>query len=295
MARIALTGGTGFVGTHMSRALSRAGHEVRLLARHRPPPQLSEGAGWRRADVVDGEGLADGMRGCDAAVNLVAVIRERGGQTFERVNAQGAANVAKAARAAGIVHLVHLSAIGVDPDPRYAYLASKWEGEQAVRGARVPYTVLRPSLLFGPGDGFFTVLARLIRRSWPVVPVVGDGRALFQPLAVSDLARIVAQCLDEGPRDGVDEVGGPDHLTYEQIVDVIIAELDVRRHKAHVPVPLMLPAAAVFDRLLRNPPVTPSQLRLLEKSNITRLDSVPRRFGFEPLSFARNCSYLQDY
>jgi NADH dehydrogenase len=295
VARIAITGGTGFVGIHTSRALAAAGHELRLLARGTRSGPRPAGAEWVRADVVSGDGLAEALRGCDAVVHLVAIIREKGRQTFTRVNAEGSANVVRAATEAQVGHLVHISAIGVEPDPRYAYLASKWEGEQAVSGGAVPFTVLRPSLVFGPGDGFFTVLARLIRLN-PVVPVVGDGRALFQPIAVSDLARIITLCIERGPSGAVHEVGGPDQLTYEQIIDIIKAETGrTRRRNVHVPVAAMLPLAMVFEKVLPNPPVTPGQLRLLEKQNVTRLDAVPSQFGFEPLRFAENCEYLLDY
>ena len=295
MARIAITGGTGFVGIHVSRALAAAGHELRLLARGTRPGPRPAGTEWVRADVTDGEGLAGALSGCDVVVHLVAVIRERGRQTFARVNAGGTANVVRAAEEAGAGHLVHLSAIGVDPDPRYPYLASKWQGEQTVLGGRVPCTVLRPSLVFGPGDGFFTMLARLIRLN-PVIPIVGDGRALFQPIAVADLARIVTICVERGPSRDVHEVGGPDHLTYEDIVDIVRIETErMRRPKVHLPVAAMLPVAAVMERILPTPPVTPGQLRLLEKQNVTRLDAVTRQFGFEPMPLAGNCAYLQDY
>jgi uncharacterized protein YbjT (DUF2867 family) len=294
VARIAITGGTGFVGIHTSRALAAAGHDLRLLARGTRRGPRPAGAEWVRADVVGGDGLVEALRGCDAVVHLVAIIREKGRQTFTQVNAEGTANVVRAATEAGVGHIVHISAIGVDPDPRYAYLASKWEGEQAVRGGAVPFTVLRPSLVFGPGDGFFTVLAKLIRLN-PVVPVVGDGRALFQPIAVSDLARIIALSIERGPSGAVHEVGGPDHLTYEQIIDIIKAETGRRRRNVHVPVGAMRPLAAVFERLLPNPPVTPGQLRLLEKENVTRVDAVATQFGFDPLPFEGNAAYLQDY
>jgi nucleoside-diphosphate-sugar epimerase len=294
VARIAITGGTGFVGIHTSRALAAAGHELRLLTRGTRSGPRPAGAEWVRADVVSGEGLAEAMRGCDAVVHLVAIIREKGRQTFARVNAEGTANVVRAATEAQVGHLVHISAIGVEPDPRYAYLASKWEGEQAVRGGTVPFTVLRPSLVFGPGDGFFTVLAKLIRLN-PVVPVVGDGRALFQPIAVADLARIVTLCIERGPSGAIHEVGGPDQLTYEQIIDIIKAETGRHRRNVHVPVGAMLPLATLFEKVLPNPPVTPGQLRLLEKQNVTRPDAVVSQFGFAPLSFADNCEYLQDY
>jgi len=295
LARIAITGGTGFVGLHTSRALAAAGHELRLVARgQRRPPRMA-GAEFVRADVASGEGLTEALRGCDVVLHLTAVIRERGRQTFDRVNRQGAENVARAAKEAGVGHLIHQSALGADPDPTYGYLFTKWQGEQAARGSGVPYDVLRPSLMFGIGDGFFTQLVKLIRWN-PVVPVPGDGRAMFQPLAIEDFARIVVQLVADGPRRRVAEIGGPEWMTLEQIINVIKAEMHVKlRPNVHVPVQAILPAAFLFDKLLSKPPVTPQQLKLLAKNNITREDAVRRQFGFEPMSFADNAAYLTDY
>jgi NADH dehydrogenase len=295
LARITIVGGTGFVGLHTSRALVAAGHEVRLVARGQRRPARLEGVAFHRADVVSGEGLAEALAGCGVVVHLAAVIRQRGRQTFDRVNRQGAENVAAAARQAGVGHVIHQSALGADPDPAYAYLCSKWQGEQAMRGSGIPWDVLRPSLLFGIGDGFFTQLVRLIRWN-PVTPVPGDGRAMFQPLAITDLARIVVQCVEEGPQRRVAEIGGPEWMSLEEIIDVIKAEMGVKlRPNVHVPVPAILPAAILFDKLLPNPPVTPDQLKLLAKNNIARPDSVQRAFGFAPLSFRDNAGYLRDY
>ena len=294
MARIAITGGTGFVGLHTSRALIAAGHDVRLVARGVRSGPRPNGAQMVRADVASGEGLVEALRGADVLVHLVAVIRERGGQTFDRVNRQGAENVAAAAREAGIRHIIHNSALGADPDPAFPYLFTKWQGEQAMRASGIPCDVLRPSLMFGTGDGFFTQLVKLIRWN-PVVPVPGDGRAMFQPLAIGDLARIVVQLVESGPRNVLAEVGGPDWLSLEDIINVIKHVMGTRRPNVHVPVPAILPAAILFDLLLPKPPVTPGQLKLLAKSNTTNPRAVQRQFGFEPIPFADNAYYLQDY
>jgi len=294
MARIAITGGTGFVGIHTTKALLKAGHEVRLVARGTRSGPRPEGAQLVRGDVVSGKGLTEALAGCDAVVHLVAIIREAKGQTFDKVNADGAAKVAAAARESGVGHIVHLSAIGADPDPAYHYLESKWQGEEYVRGSGVPYTILRSSLIFGPGDGFFTLLTKMIRLQ-PVVPVVGDGRALFQPIAISDVARIITECIERGPSHRITEIGGPEHMTYEGIIDTIKQRLGVMRLKVHVPVLAMMPLAFLMERVLPRPPVTPEQLKMLRKHNITRRDAVPVAFGFSPLSFAENSAYLLDY
>ena len=294
MARIAITGGTGFVGQHTSRALAAAGHEVRLVARGQRRTARTPGVPLVPADVVSGEGLPEALRGCDTVLHLTAVIRERGSQSFDNVNNRGAANVATAAREVGVGHIVHLGALGADPDPGFPYLASKWAGEQAILASGVAYDVIRPSLMFGTGDGFFTQLVKLIRWN-PVVPIPGDGRAMFQPFAIADLCRVVVQCVEQGPRRLAVDVGGPDWLSLEQIVDVIKGVMGTRRRNVRVPVPAILPAAVLFDLLLPHPPVTPNQLKMLAKSNTTRPDAVKRIFGFDPIPFPDNAYYLQDY
>jgi uncharacterized protein YbjT (DUF2867 family) len=297
--RIAITGGTGFVGSHLTALLSEQGHELVLLSRGRRVRRATRpNVRLVRADVVSGSGLAEALAGCDAVVHLVAVIVERGRQTFDSVNRQGTANVARAAREAGAAHLVLLSAVGADPNPRFAYLESKWAGEQAVRISGVPHTIIRSSLMFGPGDGFFTKLTKLVRRTPPMapLPVAGDGRTLFQPIAVQDVARCIATTLERGPSGRAIDIGGPDHLSYEQIIDIIKAQVvSLPRINVHVPVMAIKPMAAVMARLFRDPMVTPGQLDLLGRNNITVPQAVRAAFGFTPRRFADSCAYLRDY
>jgi uncharacterized protein YbjT (DUF2867 family) len=292
--RVAVTGGSGFVGIHTVRALKNAGHEVVVIARGTVRQPKGERVTFVRADVTSAPALASAFAGCDAVVHLVAVIRERGRQTYDRVNREGSERVAQAAKDAGIGHLLYQSALGADPDPRFPYLLSKWEAEQAVRAGGIPYTTFRPGLIFGTGDGFFTLLARMMR-ILPVITIAGDGRALFQPISVADVTRCIVLALERGPSNHVHELGGPDQMTYEEIVRTIKATLGLHRKIVHVPVPMMLPLAFMMEKVLRNPPVTRDQLHMLARNNITRVDSVRVAFGFDAMSFADNADYLQDY
>lgn len=294
--RVVITGGSGFVGTHLTRALSTAGHQVTVVSRGVRRRSRRENVSFVRADLTrgDGDALAQTLSGADALIHLVAVIRERGAQTFQRVNVEVTERVVAAAVAAKVPHLLHQSALGADPDPRYPYLASKWQGEQLVRASGLPYTVMRPSLLFGPGDGFFTLIARLVKLN-PVIPIPGDGRALFQPLSIDDLVQCYLLCVERGPQNAVYELGGPEYLSYEEIVLAVKRGLGLYRFTAHVPVRMLLPAAFLMDKLLPHPPVTPQQLRMLEVNNITRMDAVQRAFQFRPQRFEDNLDYLSDY
>jgi uncharacterized protein YbjT (DUF2867 family) len=291
--RIAITGGTGFVGRNVARALLAADHEVVLVARGSRSVAPREGVSVARGDVVSGEGLETGLRGCDAVVHLVAIIREKGKQTFDAVIRRGTENLVSAARAAGVGRIIYVSAIGADPDPRFPYLFAKWSAEHAVRGSGVDFTTLRPSIMFGTGDGFFTTVAGLVRFSIPVIPVAGDGLALFQPISVEDVARCIVLSISRQPAMREIEIGGPEQLTYDEIIDIVHDAIGAgMRIKVHVPVAALLPAAMVMDKVLANPPVTPVQLRMLARHNITRIDSVRSAFGFEPASFRANAGYL---
>ncbi len=293
--RVAITGGTGFVGSNTARALLGAGHEVVLVSRGSRRVAPREGLTLARADVISGDGLADALAGSDAVIHLTAVIREKGEQTFDAVIRRGTENVVAAATAAGVGHLVYISAIGADPDPRFPYHYAKWMAEQAVRISGIGFTILRPSLMFGPGDGFFTTLCGLVRYSVPVVPIAGDGGALFQPISIDDVVRCILLALERGPSMSTIEIGGPEQLTYEGIVDIIHDAIGAgMRIKVHVPVPALMPVAAVMDKVLRNPPVTPAQLRMLARHNITRIDSVRHAFGFAPIPFSVNAGYLSE-
>ena len=224
----------------------------------------------------------------------MAIIQERGRQTFDRVNREGTERVVEAAKQAKVGHFMHQGALGADPDPRYPYLLSKWQGEQAVRASGLPYTGLRPGLIFGPGDGFFTLLTRMMRIS-PVIPIAGDGRTLFQPISVGDVTRCIVLALERGPAMRVYEIGGPDQMSYEDIVRTIKSALGLHRKIVHVPVPMMMPPAFFMEKLLRHAPVTRGQLRMLGRNNITRVNSVKVDFGFDAERFPDNCDYLQDY
>ena len=291
--RVAVTGGTGFVGTHAVRALVDAGHDVVAIARGTRPRLLPQSVPFVRADVTDSPQLAEMFTGCQAVINLVAIIRERGKVTFDLVNRAGTEHVVEAARQAAVPHLIHQSANGADPDPAFPYLRTKWAGEQAVVGSGVPFTVLRPSLIFGPGDGFFTTLAHVIRLT-PVTVIAGDGSTMYQPISVGDVVQCMLIALQRGPSHRVHTIGGPEHLSYGGIVGIIKVAIGVHRFTLHLPVAAVMPLAFVMQ-MMPKPWVTVDQLRMLPINNITRLDSVGVEFGFEPSAFSENAAYLQDY
>jgi uncharacterized protein YbjT (DUF2867 family) len=290
---ILVTGGTGFIGSRLVARLALEGKPVRVAARGVRSSALPDGVETVTADVVSGDGLEHALQGVERVAHLVAVIVERGPLTFDAVIRGGTERLVKAARAAGVRKIAYVSAIGADPDPRFPYWAAKWGAEQAVIGSGLTYTILRPSIVFGPEDDFFNRLAGLVRWN-PVVPIAGDGKTRFQPIWVEDLVTCVIACLEEGAHDGqIIEVGGPEQLTYEEMVDTVRRELGVRRLKVHLPLLMVRMAARVMEALLPRPLVTRQQLAMLAKDNAAESDGVLRGFGFTPKRLSDGLGYIR--
>jgi NADH dehydrogenase len=291
---VAVLGATGFVGSHLVPHLVRGGHAVRAISRRgRRLPGWGAEVQPLAADVETGAGLGAALAGIDALVHLVAIPREADGRTFEAVNVWGVEHMLTAAHAAGVHRIVHLSVLGVSDDPRLAYLSSKWRGEQLVRQHGSGWVVIRPSILFGPGDGFFNLIKVTLTWWSPgVVAIPGDGRTRFQPLSVDDLAVAIERCLLDAERAGsVYELGGPDYLTYRQIVDAVMRATGKRRLKLNMPVPLIRAITAVTDRVLPAFPVSHDQVASMDRPNYTDLDSFERTFGVKPRPI--DLSYLK--
>ena len=291
---ILVTGATGFVGRQVVQALRAGGHPVRALVRSESRASVlpEYNVEIRQGDVLDPASLSQACDGVEAVIHLVAVVREGRGQTFQQVNYQGVRNTLEAAVSAGVDRFILASTIGATSDSSYAYLYSRWMAEQEVLRGPVPATVVRFSVGFGEGDEVFNVLAAQVKAS-PLVPVPGDGQAKFQPIAVEDVAKcLVAAYETEASVGKTIEAGGPDHLTYDDMVDLVTETLGARTVKVHVPMWLVKPAAAVMEALMPRPPATREQLKMLNLDSTTEIDLVEAAFGFKPRSIRGNLGYI---
>ncbi len=298
---ILLTGGTGYIGSHLLAKLRGRGEPIRLLVRDPAKHQalVTGNVGLAQGDVTDPESLKKALDGVDKVINLVAIIRERpGGITFERINYGGTVNLLAAAQAANVKRFIHMSALGVRPDPTLPYFDTKYRAQQAVETSGLPWTVFQPSVVFGEGDEFVNKLADLVRKPLlilpaPVMPVLGDGTTPFQPVAVGDVADAFVKALDDPATIGqVYQLGGPRRITYEAMLGEIMAALGVRRGKIHVPLGLMKLPVALMDKLLPNPPVTIEQLKMLRLDNAAPDSATARLLGRPALDFRDGIAYI---
>jgi uncharacterized protein YbjT (DUF2867 family) len=197
--RVTVFGGTGFLGRHIVRHLLDANLAVRIASRH-PDRGRSlfsrDGAGIEavRADVNDDGSVASAVAGAWAVVNAVSLYVESGKCTFHSVHVEAAKRIAMLARQAGAENLVHISGIGADAGSASPYIRSRGEGEAAVLDAFPPAKLVRPAVMFGPGDAFLTPLLAMLRRT-PVFPMFGSGATRLQPAYVEDVAKAIVRIL----------------------------------------------------------------------------------------------------
>ena len=290
---VLVTGATGFVGRHLVRRLCSDGQPVRCLVRPDSDcsvlpvgdVEIAQGA------VTDRGSLVDAMNGIEAVVHLVGIIVERGPATFEAVHVSGTGNVVAAAVQAGVRRFVYVSALGTGPRAAARYHRTKWQAEELVRGgaeaAHLPYewSIIRPSIIFGEGDGFTRSIRALLHKG-PFIPIAGSGRTRLQPIFIDDLTACIAWCLTHEEAVGQTyEVGGPDLLTFERLVDLVAQQLAVRKRKLHVPMPLMFLIACAQEVLAREPEVTVDQLRMMEEDNVCEPTVLMDTFGIQPTRF----------
>ena len=214
----------------------------------------------------DAATVAPALGGADAVVNTVGHYVERGGGSFEAIHGRGAQHVAEAATAAGVRRLVHISGIGADPASDSSYVRARAAGERLVRAAFPAATILRPSVMFGPGD-FLNRLARL-SRVMPAMPLFGSGEVRLQPVYVEDVAAAVAAALATPEAAGkLYELGGPRVYTYKALVQLVLDRTGRSRLLLPVPYSFWLALAALMAPLPQRP-ISRDQVKLMQKDNV---------------------------
>ncbi len=278
---ILITGGTGFVGRHLAARLLAQGEPVRLLARKQVE---IAGAEVHPGDVRDVASVVAAARGCRAVIHLVGIIRETRGVTFERVHVGGTRSVIQACQEAGVARLLHMSALGAKPGGT-AYHRTKWAAEELVRASGLAATIFRPAVIFGAGGEFIPTLRQLLHSPSPVIPILGPGLSLLQPIWIEDVATCYLGALDNPETEGrAYELGGPETFGFEELVDLIAADEGVDKRKLHLPLLLARPAVAVLSRLLPNFPITSDQLTMLLEDSVCDIREMRETFGVAPVS-----------
>jgi len=299
---VTVFGGSGFVGRHVVSRLAQQGWQVRVAVRRPDEALFLKPAGVVgqvtpvAANVRDQASVDRAVAGADAVVNLVAILQEGGRQRFKAIQAEGAARIAAAAARAGARKFVQVSAIGADASSSSAYARTKAEGEQGVLRAFPGATILRPSIIVGPEDGFFNRFAQMAMMA-PALPLIGGGRTRFQPVYVGDVAAAIANALQMPEAAGKTyELGGPRVYTFKDLMQILLREIG--RKRLLVPLPFAIAGLmGLVMQCLPRPQLTLDQVRLLKRDNV----AAPGALGLQHLGVLPTAlesvvpSYLDKY
>jgi NADH dehydrogenase len=227
------------------------------------------------------------MQGCDAVIHLVGIIRAfpSKGITFERLHTEATANVVEAAKENGVERLLHMSALGAREDGPTPYLRTKFAAEEVVRDSGLNYTIFRPSLIFGRGGEAIKMFADMVKKV--VVPIIGDGKYRFQPVSVTSVAQGFEKSLEREKAQGKTlDVGGPDNVTFDEIMDTLAKVMGKTIVKVHVPV---FPLKAVTSALQHAPgyPLTTDQITMLLEGGTCDEKPFYELLGLEPMSLEK--------
>ncbi|MEM7227122.1 MAG: complex I NDUFA9 subunit family protein [Pseudomonadota bacterium] len=264
--RVAVFGGTGFLGRAIVARLVAAGTAARVVARH------TEGPDGVQADIRDEAAVARALDGCNAAVNAVGLYVESGAETYQSVHEQGARTLAQQAAALGLARLVLISGIGADETSESSYVRARAKGEALVREAFPQATILRPSVIFGPEDKFLNTFAQILERA-PFVPLFGRGETLLQPVYVGDMAEAALGALSDPAAPGATyELGGPQTYSYRALLELVMSASGRKRPLLSVPF-IFWDLAAAAAGLLPRPPLTRAQVVLMKQDNFVAEDA----------------------
>jgi uncharacterized protein YbjT (DUF2867 family) len=276
---VTIFGGSGFIGRQIAQGMARAGWRVRVAVRRPHEANFVRPYGVVgqvepiQANIRDEASTRAAIAGAAAVVNCVGIMDEAGRQTFEAVVAEGAGRVARISAELGVRRVVHVSAIGADPGSDSLYAAAKGRGEEAVRRAFPDAAILRPAVVFGPDDTFINRLAAMAR-FLPVVPLVGP-ETRFQPVYVKDVAEAAVAAVTTDAAPGVYELGGPEVVTFDELMRRVLKIIQRRRLLVPLPFGLARVQAWFLDLaprltrgMVRNGILTREQVRLLAYDNV---------------------------
>jgi uncharacterized protein YbjT (DUF2867 family) len=289
---ILVTGATGYIGQHLVTRLIAQGVRPRCLVR-----DMKKAAGLfpiDKVELVQGattalETLAVATQGIDTIVHaafLTADRKESAQNRYEETNVHGTANIIQAAKTAGVKRVIEMSGLGTKPDKPGSYMQGRYLSEKILIDSGLDWTIIRPSVLFGKGASFIKGLTDLLRTS-PVVPLIGGGKMLFQPILVDDVVSVIMKVIEEPERTNkkIYTIGGPEYYSFSQVFDELLQATHQRKLKVYAPTPLVGIGAAVMEAVLPKPPLTKAAMTLFSFDNTTDLNSVERDFGFRPQSF----------
>lgn len=277
---ILITGATGYIGSHLVKRLVEQGERPRCLIRNKE--KSARILPTDKIDIVEGATtrpatLPPAVRGIDTIVHaafMTADRKEARNNRYKETNVYGTANLIKAARYAGVKRMIEISGLGTRPDKPGSYMQGRYLAERMLMDSGLDWTIIRPSVLFGKGAPFIKGLIDLIH-SAPVLPLIGGGKTMFQPIYVEDVVTVILKVLAEPERTNkkIYTIGGPEYYSFEQVFNELQKALHTNRPKVYAPTPLVGIGAAMMEAVLPKPPLTKAAMSLFSFDNITDINA----------------------
>jgi NADH dehydrogenase len=294
--KILVTGGTGFIGRALVPKLVESGNQVRLLIRPaKRTPKVPKGVAVEIAvsSVTDGRGLRSAMNGMDVVIHLASVERQGAYADLMRIDIEGTRLVSRIAKESGVERLVYVSHLGADRFSAFPVSKAKGLAEEAIRTAGVDFTIFRSAIAFGEGDTLTSGIAQLLVAIPFFFIVPGDGKTMLQPIWVEDLATIITWAIeDTQTANQIYDVGGPEMLSFREIVETVMAVMGKRKRFFYLPPPLLRGLTVFLETSLSHPPISVFWLDYLAVNHTCALDTLPRVFRLKPSRLAQRLGYL---
>lgn len=295
---ILVTGGTGFIGRALVRHLVELGYPVRTLIRPSPSsPRLPRSVAVDVAvsSLNDERGLRAAMVGVEVIYHLASGEWRGPRASLMDIDIQGTRAVVEAAEDAGVKRIFYISHLGADRASAYPVLKAKGIAEEFIRRSSLTYTVLRSAIVYGPNDRFTTGLARILGAVPLFFLMPGNGRIVLQPLWVEDLVTCLVWALDDPEtQNKVIDIGGPEYLTFQQIVQLVMQETGLKRTIIHLPPPYVRGLTVILESMFPNLPTSVYWLDYMAVNRTTALDTMPRTFNLMPARMSQRLAYLRE-
>jgi len=270
---IAVFGGSGFLGKHLMRQLTKLDYRIKVATRNpylkgylKPlgnPGQIE----LFKTNIFDLEDIKKVLKNCDFVVNLVGILYENRKQKFNQIHEQFPYLLSKICNEVDIKNLIHISALGVNENHSSKYMQSKFQGEKSIKENFKPSVILRPSVVFGPEDKFFNTFASIAQFS-PVLPLVGGGKTKFAPIYVGDVAKAIVKTLElDNSQAKIYELGGPENFSFKQLMEILLIE--IKKKRLLIPISFNIAKfQSYFLQMMPKPLLTPDQVEMLKYNNI---------------------------
>ena len=270
---IAIFGAGGFLGKHLMRELTKLDYRVKVATRNpylkgylKPlgnPGQIE----LFKTNIFEAEDVKKVLNNCHLVINLVGILYETQKQKFNHIHAQFPYLLGNLCKEFGIKNLVHVSALGVKENHISKYIQSKLQGEKNIKDTFKPSVILRPSVIFGPSDKFFTTFASIAQFS-PVLPLIGGGKTKFTPIYCGDVCKAIVKTLElNNSEPKIYELGGPENYSFKELMEILLTEIKKKRFL--IPIPFSVAKfQSYFLQMMPNPLLTPDQVEMLKYNNI---------------------------